>query len=344
MKRLAVVILAAGKGTRMISKKQKILHEVGGKPMVTHLFEAAEAAATMPPVIVVSAEEHGVQDLLGERASYLPQVERLGTGHAAQMVAPFLQGKCDQVVITYADMPLLKTETIAALAAQQTKTGAAVVMLSFFGEESSTFGRVARDEAGCVMEIVEVAEAKQRSDSERLLAIRELNPGVYCFDAEWLWANLPNLELHKARVGYEYYLTDMIGMAAMQGLAVDALPTMDEDECLGAGTRTELIAVDEAFRRRANRRWLANGVTLIDPDSTYIDQDVTIGQDTIIWPNSYLQGTTAIGEDCVIGPGAIVRDAQVGDNCRIEQCVVEGVMVSAETHLPPFTHLKSKES
>lgn len=323
MNRLAVVLLAAGQGTRMQSKKQKILHEVGGKPMVQHLFDTAVSTTPISPVLVVGPGETGVQALFGNRAEYVVQPEQLGTGHATMVARPVLQGRAEQVIVTYGDMPLLKAETITRLAQTQAETGTAVVMLSVMGESSSSFGRVVRDETGSVAEIVEVAEARQRPNTAVLLAIRELNAGVYCFDADWLWANIDKLPLRQARSGQEYYLTDMVGLAVNQGRLVEAIVTEDADECLGAGTRQEMVAVEKAFRRRANARWLASGVTLVDPDTIYIDPDVTIGQDTVVWPNTFLQGTTTIGEDCVIGPNSIVRNGQVGDGCVIEQAVVE---------------------
>ncbi|MCP4424730.1 MAG: NTP transferase domain-containing protein [Chloroflexi bacterium] len=333
MSKLAIVLLAAGHGTRMQSKRQKILHEVGGKPMVQHLFDAAVAVADLPPVMVVGPGEDGVQALFGERAEYVVQEERLGTGHATMMAKSLLHGRSSQVIVTYGDMPLLKSETLMRLAQTQAKTNADVVILSVMGDADSSFGRVVRGEDGSVAEIVEVAEAKQRPNTAELLAVRELNAGVYCFNADWLWNNIEKLPLRQARSGQEYYLTDMVGIAVAQGLLVDAIVTDDADECLGAGTRRELVAVEKAFRRRANGRWLANGVTLVDPDTIFIDPDVMIGQDTIIWPNSYLQGATIIGEDCVIGPNAIVRNAQVGDGCVIEQTAVEGDTLAAGTRV-----------
>ena len=176
---LAVVILAAGQGTRMKSKKQKILHDVGGKPMVQHVFEAATAVADLPPVLVVGSGEIGVQALFGERASYVVQPQQLGTGHATMMAEALLQGKADQVIVTYGDMPLLRASTLAKLADAQSQLNAAVTMLSLFGEPESSFGRVVRDENGRVAEIVEVAEAGRRANTSELLAVRELNAGVY---------------------------------------------------------------------------------------------------------------------------------------------------------------------
>jgi bifunctional UDP-N-acetylglucosamine pyrophosphorylase/glucosamine-1-phosphate N-acetyltransferase len=331
MTTLAIVLLAAGQGTRMNSKTQKILHHVGGKPMVLHVFEAAEAVADRPPVLVVGPGKAGVQDLIGGRAQYVTQPEPLGTGHAAMMAEEVLRGQTEQVIVAYGDMPLLRAQTLAYLSQTQARTAAAVAMLSIMGDPASSYGRIVRDSHGRVQEIVEVAEARRRPDTAVLLAIRELNAGVYCFAADWLWQNIHHLPLRQARSGPEYYLTDMIGLAIEQGLLVEAVTTDDPDECLGAGTRTEMVLVEKAFRRRANRRWLDNGVTLIDPDVTYIDQDVTIGQDTIIWPNTYLQGRTTIGEDCVIGPNAILRNAHVGNGCHIEQAVVENQTIADNT-------------
>lgn len=337
---LAVVVLAAGMGTRMNSKRQKILHEVGGKPMVTHVYEAATAVSARPPVLVIGQGGEHVRALFGDTAEYVVQEEKLGTGHATLMAADLLRGQAAQVVVLYGDMPLLKADTIRALAARQAESGTAVAMLSVMGEPESSFGRVVRDENGIVQEIVEVSEAKRRENSRALLDIRELNVGVYCFSADFLWAELPHLPQHVARNGnIEYYLTDMVGTAVAKHLGVEAVLLDDEDECLGAGTRAELVAVEQAFRRRANHRWLAAGVTLIDPASTFIDPDVTIGQDTVIWPNSFLQGNTAVGANCTIGPNAIVRHSRLGDGVTVVQAVIENRLVAADTVVPPFTHL-----
>jgi bifunctional UDP-N-acetylglucosamine pyrophosphorylase / glucosamine-1-phosphate N-acetyltransferase len=335
----AIVLLAAGQGTRMNSKYQKILHQVGGKPMVLHLFEAAEAIADLPPVVVVGPGGDGVRHLLGERATYVVQAEQLGTGHAALMAQPLLAGQTDQVIITYGDMPLLRRETLHRLAQRQADSDATIVMLTVLGSPDSAFGRVVRGDEDQVMEIVEVAEAKKRPNPDTILNIRELNAGVYCFAADWLWHHLDKLPLRQARSGPEYYLTDLIETAVGQNRHVEALITDDADECLGAGTRTELVAVEKAFRRRANQRWLDNGVTLIDPDTTYIDPDVIIGQDTVIWPNSYIQGDSTIGADCIIGPNTIIRSATIGNGCRIVQSTIERVFIEDGRQVGPFSHI-----
>lgn len=335
---IAVVILAAGQGARMQSKRPKILHEVGGRSMVDHAFRAAAAVADLPPVLVLAPGDTAVPALLGDGATYVTQPQPRGTGDAARRAADVLRGWADQVIVTYADMPLLRAETMAQLAARQRETGAAIVLLVVGGGPESTFGRVVRDGDGRVREIVEVAEARRRPDGDALLALPDLNAGVYCFDAAWLWATIDHLPLRQARGNPEYYLTDMVALAVAQGRSVEAIVLADPDEGLGAGTRAELVTVERAFRRRAAAHWLAHGVTLIDPDATYIDAGVTIGQDTVIWPNTYLQGRTTIGADCVIGPLAVLRDATVGDRCRVEQAMLDGVQVPDGTVVPPFSH------
>ncbi len=341
---LAIIILAAGHGSRMQSNKQKILHDVGGKPMVQHLFDTAVSLTPIPPVLVIGKGGDGVRQLFGDRATYAVQSELLGTGHATQMALPLLQNRADQVIVTYADMPLLQTETLQKLATLQAETETAVTMLTVLGSPNSPFGRVVRDENGRVVEILEVTQAKKRPNSAELLTIREQNAGVYCFAANWLWGNIDKLPLHQARSGPEYYLTDMVELAVQQDREVTAVITDNSDECLGAGTRAEMVAVEKAFRQRANSRWLAQGVTIIDPDSTYIDPDVTIGQDTVIWPNSYLQGKTAVGEDCIIGPNTILRNTAVGNGCHIEQAVVKGAALPTGTVVESFTVLQGTKS
>jgi bifunctional UDP-N-acetylglucosamine pyrophosphorylase/glucosamine-1-phosphate N-acetyltransferase len=321
----------------MHSKHQKALHKVAGKPMLQHVFEAAEQVADAPPLVVVGPGEEGARQLLGDRARYAVQRERLGTGHATLAARAALEGEASQILVTYADMPLLRVATMEMLAAEQSRSDATISMLSVRGEPESSFGRVVRDVDGHVVEIVEVAEAKLRADGEAILATRELNAGVYCFDADWLWRNLEELPVRAARSGPEYYLTDMVGIAVDQGSYVAAVMVDDPDECLGAGTRAELVAVERAFRDRVNRHWLENGVTLIEPDATYIEPDVIIGQDTVVWPNTYLQGQTVIGDDCELGPNTVIRDARVGRGSRLPQTAVDGVDVPAGTKTMPFS-------
>ncbi|HSH04807.1 MAG TPA: NTP transferase domain-containing protein [Anaerolineae bacterium] len=342
MTSLAVILLAAGKGTRMNSKYQKILHEVGGAPMVQHVFNAAQAVADLPPVLIVGADESGVQDLLGDQAMYAVQAERLGTGHATKMAANILNGRSSQVIVTYGDMPLLRATSLQQLANLQAETGAAITMLTALTDDPASYGRIRRATNGDVLEIVEVATARQRPNTDELLAINEINVGVYCFDADWLWANIAHLPLRQARSGHEYYLTDLVETAVKQNKRVAAVITDDPTEGLGAGTRAEMVAVERAFRQRAINHWLANGVTILDPLSTYIDQTVTLGQDCVIWPNTYLQGHTQIGDNCVIGPNTTLRDTTVDEDCCLENVVIELSHITAGQVIPPFSHIQGE--
>ena len=342
MTSLAVVVLAAGQGVRMKSNIQKILHEVGGQPMVAHVFSAAESIVDMVPVVVVGPDTDEVRELLGSRAEYVIQPDQLGTGHATLMAKSLLEGRSEQVLVVYGDMPLLRAKTMARLAQKQSESGTAVVLLTFEGDISSSFGRIVRGPNSQVNEIVEVVEARLRPNKESILAINELNAGVYCFDAGWLWKYLPALPERKARNGREYYLTDMIGLAFEQGLSIEAVAVDEAVECLGAGTRAELVDVEKAFRRRASDYWMANGVTLVDPNSTYIDQEVNIGQDTTIWPNTYIQGKTVIGAGCILGPNTILRNAQIGERCRIEQSVVEDATLDNDMVIGPFKVIRNR--
>jgi bifunctional UDP-N-acetylglucosamine pyrophosphorylase/glucosamine-1-phosphate N-acetyltransferase len=326
----------------MNSRKQKILHEVGGEPMVAHVYAAANAIADLAPVVVVGPGADEVRELLGSRSAYVVQSEQLGTGHATLMAKTLLEDRSDQVLVVYADMPLLRPETMAQLAQKQSESEAAVVLLTVEGDPSSTFGRIVRGPDGEVSEIVEVAEAALRPDEDAILAITEQNAGVYCFDARWLWRYLAELPIHQARSGPEYYLTDMIGLAFEQGRHIEAFVVDDAAECMGAGTRAELVNVEKAFRRRANDYWLANGVTLVDPDTIFIDQGVYIGQDTIIWPNTYIQGKTKVGEECILGPNAIIRNSQIGARCQIEQAIVEDTTLDNDSVVASYNVVQKK--
>jgi bifunctional UDP-N-acetylglucosamine pyrophosphorylase/glucosamine-1-phosphate N-acetyltransferase len=303
--------------------------------MVLHAFLAVEAVAELPPVVVIGPGESGVQALIGDRAVYAVQPGALGPGHATMMAADALRGRADEVIVAYADMPLLRAETLRRLAGCRREANAAVALLSLRGEPDSRFGRIVRNSDGNVSEIVEAIDARQRADGEDILALREMNAGIYCFDGGWLWANIDRLPLHQGRRGPEYYLTDMVALAVAEGRTVAAIMTDDPDEGLGAETRAEMVAVERAFRRRVNNHWLANGVTLIEPDQTFIGPDVTIGQDTTIWPNTFLQGQTRIGEECVIGPNAVLRDTRIGHRCRVEQILLEKVEVPEGTTVRP---------
>jgi bifunctional UDP-N-acetylglucosamine pyrophosphorylase/glucosamine-1-phosphate N-acetyltransferase len=206
-------------------------------------------------------------------------------------------------------------------------------MLSWVADDPKGFGRVVRDSSEGVVKIVEHAVATPEE-----LEIHELNAGVYCFDAAWLWAHVD--QIPQSMPKREYYLTDLVEMAAAEGARVEALIAEDPDEALGINTRVHLAQAERTMRQRINERWMLAGVTLIDPETTYIAADVTIGQDTIIRPNTHLRGQTTIGAHCDIGPNAIVTDCQIGDRCRVLASMLEQAVMEDDADIGPFGHLR----
>ena len=329
---LAVVILAAGQGTRMKSSRPKVLHRLGGQPLVEYALAAAQSLTDQRPVLVIGHGADAVRAALGERVVYVAQAEQLGTGHAVQQAAPLLKGRSDYVVVTYSDMPLIRVESLHALAETQARHLGPLTMLTVMASHPSDFGRVVRDETGKVLAIVEVAQATPEQKR-----ITELNPGAYCFKADWLWATLPRLPLSPKG---EYYLTDLIGLAVAEGGDVATVVSEDEAEAIGINTRAQLAEAEAALRQRVNERWMAEGVTLIDPATTYIEPSAQLGRDTVVMPNTHIQGRSLIGEDCVIGPNTIIRDTTIGDRCQVECSVLEGAFLADEVKMGPFARLR----
>jgi bifunctional UDP-N-acetylglucosamine pyrophosphorylase / glucosamine-1-phosphate N-acetyltransferase len=330
---LAVVILAAGEGTRMRSKLPKVLHPLAGRSLVAHALEAAQALTETPPVLIVGHGADAVKETVGDRAVFVEQAEQLGTGHAVLQAREALQGETDLVLVTYADMPLLTLETLRTLVERQRENPGPITMLALTRDDPRGFGRVVRDEEGAVIEIVEEAVATPEQ-----LNIRELNAGVYCFDADWLWSHVDHIPLSLPK--REYYLTDLIGMAVEGGARVEAVFTEDATEAMGINTRVHLAEAERMLRQRINERWMMAGVTLIDPATTYIDQSVIIGADTVIRPNTHLRGETTIGASCDIGPNTIVEDCQIGDGCRVLASVLERAVMEDHSDIGPFGHLR----
>lgn len=330
---LATVILAAGQGTRMKSKKAKVLHTVGGKPMVVRAVETAETLKSDRLVVVVGRDADAVTATVQGRAETVTQAEQLGTGHAVMQAAEALSGLGGIVVVCYADMPLLRPETIQRLIdGQNGNAGGPITMLTVTLPDPRGFGRIVRGASGDVTAIVEEAECTPEQ-----LTIRELNAGVYAFDGNWLWEALRQIKPKKKG---EYYLTDLIEMAVAEGKRVIGVNTSDSDEVIGVNNRVHLSEAETILRRRVNHALMLSGVTIIDPATTYIDEGVQIGMDTVILPNTTLRGKTVIGQDCVIGPDTLIESCTIGDSCEIRQSVLEFATLENDVDMGPFGHLR----
>ncbi|MEA3377798.1 MAG: bifunctional UDP-N-acetylglucosamine diphosphorylase/glucosamine-1-phosphate N-acetyltransferase GlmU [Chloroflexota bacterium] len=330
---LAVVILAAGEGTRMKSDLPKVLHPLAGRPMVAYSLDTARELTDRPPVLVVGHGAETVTEAAGDDVISVIQSEQLGTGHAVLQARESLEGKSDLVLVSYADMPLLTAETLERLVEIQRQNSGAITMLTLVRENPRGFGRVVRDADGAVVEIVEEAVATPEQ-----LAIRELNAGVYCFDAGWLWDHVDQIPLSHPKE--EYYLTDLVGMAVAEGHDVEAVIAEDPDETLGINSRLDLAEAERLLRRRINGRWMASGVTIVDPSTTYIEPDVAIGRDTVIRPNTHLRGRTSVGKRCTIGPNTIIEDSVVADGCVVLASVLEQAVMETGSDVGPFGHLR----
>lgn len=331
--KITAVLLAAGHGTRMKSSLPKVLHPVAGKPMIWYALRAVQQATTEQAVVVVGHGADEVTAWVGESARTVVQEPQLGTGHAVMQAESLLKGKTDLVVVCYADMPLLRGETLLQLVERQKTNSGPISMLTVLAQDPRGFGRVIRKADGSVEAIVEEYVA-----SPEQLRIKELNVGAYCFDANWLWDALHRIPKNPKKG--EYYLTDAVELASKDGLPVQAMLMDDLEETIGVNTRIHLAEVEAAMRRRINAAHMLNGVTMVDPASTYIEADVTIGKDTTLMPNTYLLGKTEIGEGNVIGPNTIIRDSKIGNRCKILASVVESAMLEDDVDMGPFARLR----
>lgn len=304
---IAVLILAAGQGTRMKSKRSKVLHEVAGRPMLAYPVGLAEALAPEHLIAVIGRDAEQVEAAFAGRAQFVLQAEQRGTAHAVMTALPKLSGFEGDVLILYGDTPLLRAESVVRLIELKAETGSPLAMLT---SPEPLPGRVVRGADGKVERIVEMTDATPEE-----LEIQEGNTGVYLVDAEFLQKALGQLDDRNEQG--ELYLTDIVAVARASGMNVEALKLEDADEALGVNNRAELARASAVQRQRNAQRLMAEGVTFIDPAATYVDTGVEIGRDTLIEPGVVITGETRIGENCHIKPHCVIESSQLADDCVI---------------------------
>ncbi|HQE93787.1 MAG TPA: bifunctional UDP-N-acetylglucosamine diphosphorylase/glucosamine-1-phosphate N-acetyltransferase GlmU [Anaerolineae bacterium] len=325
---LDVVILAAGKSTRFASRLPKVLHLLGERPLVAYAVELAMQFTATPPVVIVSPESaDAIRAWGGERVRYVVQPEPRGTGHAVRQARALLEGQAEHVLVLYADMPLVQEATLRHLVERHLTRQAAATLLTVTGEVTHGCGRLVREA------IVEGAEATPDSAT-----IHEQSSGSGVFAAAVLWEFLEQLQAGP-RKG-EYSLTDIVAPVAATGQTVETLTVTDPTEAIDINTRVDLALAEAVLRQRINARWMLAGVTLVDPASTYIGPNVTIGQDTVIQPNTHLRGTTTIGTGCTIGPNSLITGSTIGDRCVVLASVLEYAVMEEDSNIGPFSHLR----
>ena len=329
------IILAAGKGTRMKSKLYKVLHPVSGQPMVEHIINRVSETNPDQLITIVGHGAEQVKAQLGERSEYALQAEQLGTGHAVLQAASFLQGKEGTTLVISGDTPLLTTETLNNLFEYHQGKNASATILTAQAEDPTGYGRIIRDHIGIVEKIV---EQKDTTPEEAL--VQEINTGTYCFDNQALFEALNKVGTDNAQG--EYYLTDIIEILKDAGKTVAAYQTEDFDESMGVNDRIALAKANELMRQRINKMHMVNGVSFVDPATTYIDAGVEIGSDTVIEAGVQLQGKTVIGSDCVIGAHSRIVDSVIEDHVVVEHSVIEKSLVKSHADVGPFAHLRPK--
>ncbi|GGB12860.1 bifunctional UDP-N-acetylglucosamine diphosphorylase/glucosamine-1-phosphate N-acetyltransferase GlmU [Macrococcus hajekii] len=327
------IILAAGKGTRMKSKLYKVLHPVTGKPMVKHVLDNIRQAGVSEIVTIVGHGAEQVKELLSNESLFSMQSEQLGTAHAVSMAKEHLGAHKGTTIVICGDTPLISKETIENLIAHHERSGAKATILSAKTHQPFGYGRIVRDEYGNVERIV---EEKDASFEEKL--INEVSSGTFCFDNQALFEKLALVKNDNAQS--EYYLPDVIRLLKEDDARVEAYTTEYFEETLGVNDRVNLALAEKLMRRRINQMHMLNGVTLIDPDTTYIDSEVEIGQDTIIHPGVSLKGRTVIGTEVEVTAHSEITNSTIGEGAKIKQSVVTDSVVGAYSSVGPFAQLR----
>lgn len=328
------IVMAAGKGTRMKSKKSKLVQKIYGKEIIKRSVENAQKAGIEDIVAIVGYQKEEIQEVLGNTVKYAMQEEQLGTGHAVMQTTQFLEGKKGKVLVLNGDVPLIRPETLKKLVEKSTENKEYATLLTAIYDDPTGYGRIIRDEGGNIKGIVEHKDA-----TEEQKEIKEINAGIYCFDIEELLKALK--EIKPNNVQGEYYLTDVIKIMNDKGLKTGAVIVEDNTEILGINDRIQLEILTRILRMRINTEMMRKGVTIEDTNTTYIYDDVEIGMDTVIHPNTTIKSGVTIGEDCEIGPNAYIREGcKIADKVKIGSFVeVKKAIIATGSKVPHLSYM-----
>lgn len=329
----SAIVLAAGHGTRMKSKKHKVLHEVCGKAMILHILDELRPLELAQVIVVTGQQREAVEAAVGGRAEIAVQHEQKGTGHAVLAALPQLRADTDSVLVLYGDAPLIRSQTMAALFAAREQRQAAAVVLTADVDDPNGLGRVLEGPDG---EIERVVEEKDATPKER--AVHRINTGIYVFARAQLESSLADVKPANAQA--EYYLTDTVAILRASGRPVYSVVAADAEEVLSVNDRSQLARVERALQARICEHWMHEGVTIVDPAHVTIGMDVKIGRDTVIYPGTVLEGATEIGEDCVIGPNTRLIDMVLDNKVVVESSVARDSVIGADSHVGPFAYIR----
>ena len=332
-----VVILAAGKGTRMKSARPKVLHRVAGQPLIEHVLACAATLRPASTTVVIGHQAGELTAALAAHRSlaFVVQEPQLGTAHALMTTESALAGKSGMLVLLSGDVPMLTPETLQTLVDRHKRAGAAATVVTAVVDDPYGYGRVIRNGE----RIARIVEQKDASPAER--EIREINSGIYAFSLDGLFDAVRSIAAENAQK--EYYLPDLVAIYRQRGLIVEAVTVSNPDEIRGINSRVELAAVSRIVRDQKTAELMAAGVTIEDPATAYIDAGVTVGADTILHPGVSLEGSTTIGAGCEIHSGARICDSQIGDRVVIlNHCVIVHARVADDACVGPFAHLRAE--
>ncbi len=333
MSNLYAIVLAAGQGTRMKSKKSKVMHQVNGEPMIGHVVNTLQKLGVEEIVVVVGHQGESIQEYFGNRVQFVWQQEQLGTAHAVKQAKLLLQGKEGTTLVVMGDTPLITLDTLELLVNEHKQKNAKATILTTMVDNPTGYGRILRDSQDKVYGVVEEKDA----NAEQKL-ITEINTGTYVFDNQKLFTSLDKVDNNNAQG--EYYLPDVISILVNAQEMIAAYSTIKSWEIIGINDRVALAEAEKLMRKHINLQHMKAGVTIIDPDTTYIENEVEIGMDTIIYPQTYLKGKTKIGSEAVIGPDVDMIDTTVGSFVTITHSVVMSSYIEDSVKVGPYAYIR----